>query len=147
MIDPPDRLLVVRNDKLGDFVLALPTFALLRQALPQTQLFALVPQYTAPIAQLCPAIDQVVIDPGATGAGGSPLALAHHLARYQLDAALTLFSTTRVAIALLAARIPYRLAPATKIAQVFYNHRLTQRRSRSTQPEFQYNLDLARHYL
>ena len=128
-------------------MLALPTFALLRRALPEAQLFALVPEYTAPVAELSPAIDQVVVDPGATGAGGSPLALAHHLARYQFDAAIALFSTTRLAVALLAAHIPYRLAPATKLAQVFYNHRLTQRRSRSTQPEFQYNLDLARHYL
>lgn len=45
------------------------------------------------------------------------------------------------------AGIPYRLAPATKLAQVLYNHRLTQRRSRSEKPEWDYNLDLIRRYL
>ena len=45
------------------------------------------------------------------------------------------------------ARIKYRLAPATKIAQIFYNHRLTQRRSRSLKPEFEYNLDVVRKFL
>ena len=44
-------------------------------------------------------------------------------------------------------RIPYRLAPATKWVQFFYNHRLTQRRSQSAKPEFEYNLDLARAFL
>jgi ADP-heptose:LPS heptosyltransferase len=41
-------------------------------------------------------------------------------------------------------RIPLRMAPATKWAQVFYNRRVVQRRSRSQKPEFEYNLDLAR---
>ena len=39
------------------------------------------------------------------------------------------------------AHIPHRLAPATKLAQVLYNHRLVQRRSRSQKPEYEYNLD------
>jgi ADP-heptose:LPS heptosyltransferase len=47
----------------------------------------------------------------------------------------------------LLAGIKYRLAPATKIAQLFYNHRLDQRRSRSDKPEYAYNLDLVKAYL
>ena len=45
------------------------------------------------------------------------------------------------------AHIPYRLAPATKLAQVLYNQRLVQRRSRSQKPEYEYNLDLVRRFL
>ena len=44
------------------------------------------------------------------------------------DAAITLFSTTRVAAALWRARVPYRLAPATKFAQLLYTDRQRQRR-------------------
>jgi len=40
-----------------------------------------------------------------------------------------------------------RMAPATKWAQVFYNRRVVQRRSRSLKPEFEYNLDLAHNLL
>lgn len=135
---PPLRVLVVRNDKLGDFMLAWPVFALLKQQLPGVHLTALVPPYTAAMAQLCPWIDAIILDEG-----GGAATLARKLRGHDFDAMLTLFSTTRVAMAGWLARIPYRLAPATKVAQFFYNQRLLQRRSRSGKPEYAYNLDLA----
>ncbi|MCK5537317.1 MAG: glycosyltransferase family 9 protein, partial [Bacteroidales bacterium] len=39
-------------------------------------------------------------------------------------------------------RIPKRIAPATKIAQIFFNKRVKQRRSLVEKREFEYNLDL-----
>lgn len=132
------QLLVVRNDKIGDFMLAWPVFALLKRHWPEATITALVPRYTAELAQLCPWIDQVVLDEGE-----GAMALARKLRRHRFEAMLTLFSTSRVAIAAAMAGIPYRLAPATKVAQIFYNHRLVQRRSRSEKPEYAYNLDLA----
>lgn len=133
------RILVVRNDKLGDFMLAWPVFALIKHHWPDVQLDALVPAYTAPMAKLCPWIDDIVIDQAEAGS----LALRQKLKHRRYDALLTLFSSGRVALAGCLAGIPYRLAPATKLAQFCYNHRLTQRRSRSEKPEYAYNMDLA----
>lgn len=132
------KILVVRNDKLGDFMLAWPSFALLKQYWPEAQITALVPEYTAPMARLCPWIDKLLIDDRSE----SGAALGRRLRAERFDAMLTLFSTGRVALAGWLARIPYRLAPATKAAQLLYNHRLTQRRSRSEKPEYAYNIDL-----
>ena len=42
---------------------------------------------------------------------------------------------------------PARYAPATKLAQFFYNHRISQRRSRSEKPEYEYNQDLVQAFL
>lgn len=137
------RILVVRNDKLGDFMLTWPAFARIRRSFPQARIIALVPAYTAPMAQLCPDIDEIVLDPGKE-AGIDALVQALRAAR--ADALITLFSTGRVAIAAWRAGIPYRLAPATKLAQFLYNHRLVQRRSRSEKPEWAYNLDLAERF-
>ena len=75
------------------------------------------------------------------------MALARRLRQEKFDAAIALFSTTRVAVALWLAGIPERYAPATKLAQVFYSRRILQRRSKSIKPEFEYNLDLVRSYL
>ncbi len=137
----PERLLVIRNDKLGDFLLAWPAFALLKASLPGARVHALVPAYTLPLARLCPWIDAVVED------GGDHRALARRLAGARFDAAVAFFSTARVARALRKAGIPYRLAPASKWYAVFYNRLLRQRRSRSEKPEFEYNLDLVRRLL
>ena len=132
----------MRNDKLGDFMLAWPLFALLKHYWPEAHISALVPDYTAPMAELCPWIDEVLIEQ-KKGTGFPDLfALQRQLHNGRFDAILTLFSTGRVALAACLARIPYRLAPATKLAQLCYNHRLTQRRSRSEKPEYAYNLDL-----
>ncbi len=132
------RIVIIRNDKLGDFMLAWPTFALIKQQWPEAHITALVPQYTASMAELCPWIDALLIDEGE-----GALVLAGKLRQEKFDAMLTLFSTGRIALAGCLARIPYRLAPATKLAQLCYNHRLKQRRSRSEKPEYAYNLDLA----
>jgi ADP-heptose:LPS heptosyltransferase len=138
----PAKILVVRNDRLGDFMLAYPTFLLLKQALPDSAIHALVPGYTREMALCCTGVDAVELDPGADASTAEQFALLRRMRQAHYDAVLTLFSTTRIGWLTAAARIPYRLAPATKIAQLFYNRRLTQRRSRSAKPEYVYNLDL-----
>lgn len=141
------KLLIVRNDKLGDFILSLPVFSLLKQHLPNCELHAFVPKYTRDIALSCNWIDNVIIDPGSSATFSEQLNTLKSIRQEKYDAIITLYSTSRVGILTFLSGVKYRLAPATKIAQVFYNHRLTQRRSRSQKPEYEYNLDLAIKYL
>jgi ADP-heptose:LPS heptosyltransferase len=139
-----ERILVVRNDKLGDFMLAWPAIALLAESLPEAKVDVLVPEYTRELAEVCPWVDRVVIDPGRRAGVGE---LTRRLREGGWSSLIALFSTTRVALAARRAGIEYRLAPATKLAQFLYTHRIAQRRSRSEKPEFEYNNDLVRHFL
>ncbi|MDX5377362.1 MAG: glycosyltransferase family 9 protein [Halomonas sp.] len=139
--DPP-HILVVRNDKLGDFMLAWPALACLKAGAPEARVSVLVPSYTAPLARQCPWIDEVILDPGDTGRAAQR-ELLERLRRERFTAMLTLFSTPRIGWLGWRAGIPCRLAPATKWAQLFYNHRIVQRRSRSAKPEYLYNIELA----
>ena len=141
------KILVIRNDRLGDFMLAFPSFILLKQALPATEIHALVPRYTEELADACRGIDRIVTDPGPAAGFLEQAKLLGRLRRNTYDAVITLYSTTRIGWSVFLARIPYRLAPATKIAQIFYNKRLAQRRSRSRKPEYQYNIDLCVNFL
>ena len=141
------KILIIRNDKLGDFMLSLPVFKLMKEALPESSLHALVPNYTRDIALACNAIDDVVIDPGKNASLLKQWQLLKIIRQHQYDAVITLFSTTRIGCITWLSGIPYRLAPATKVAQLFYNHRIRQKRSRSEKPEYCYNLDLAYKYL
>ena len=133
------NILVVRNDKLGDFVTALPTLYVLKHHNPSNRIVALVAPLNRKLAESCDFIDEVIVDNG-----GDILELALKIKEAKIDASVTLFSNTRVAIAQFVARIPLRIAPATKIAQIFYNRRIKQRRSRVEMAEFEYNLQLAR---
>ena len=147
IIRRPPHILVVRNDKLGDFMLAWPALACLKATAPEARISVLVPNYTAPLAELCPWIDQVIIDPGDNGDKNAQRKLLSRLRSECFTALLTLFSTPRIGWLGWRARIPHRLAPATKWAQLFYNHRVVQRRSRSAKPEYIYNIELAERLL
>ena len=72
-----ENILVIRNDKLGDFMLAWPALSLLKHQYPQVNITVLVPGYTRPIADLCPWIDNIIID----DSHGSILSDALHLSR------------------------------------------------------------------
>ena len=133
------RILVVRTDKLGDFITAIPTFFVLKNHHKNNTLIACVSPLNKILAEACPFIDEVIVDDG-----GSLLAFSNTLRRAKIDASITLFSNTRVAIAQFLAGIKIRIAPATKIAQLFYNQRVKQRRSRVEMAEFEYNLALTR---
>ncbi|HZF71150.1 glycosyltransferase family 9 protein [Sulfuricurvum sp.] len=133
------NIMVVRNDKLGDFITALPTLYVLKHYNPSNRIIALVAPLNRRLAESCDFIDEVIVD-----TGDDILELAFKIKQAQIDASVTLFSNTRVAIAQWIARIPVRIAPATKIAQIFYNRRITQRRSRVEMAEFEYNLELAK---
>jgi len=138
----PKKILLVRNDKLGDFMLSYPAFGLLKASLPDSRVYALVPEYTRDMAEACSWIDEVLIDDYQNKGIQDNLQLVRLFKQQRFDAIISLYSTTRIGFSAFAAGIPYRLAPATKLAQFFYNHRLVQRRSRSEKPEHVYNCDL-----
>jgi ADP-heptose:LPS heptosyltransferase len=137
-----DRVIITRTDKLGDFMLTWPALADARAALPAARVDVLVSPAVEEIARACPYVDEVMVD-----RGGPPQQLRNQLRAGNYDAAVALFSNARVAWALWGARVPYRLAPATKLHQLFFNHRLKQRRSQSLKPEYEYNRDLIRQLL
>lgn len=140
------RILVVRNDKIGDFMLAWPAFAMLKASMP-CHITALVPAYTQILAELCPYIDEVIVDCGTTANANAQKQLAATLAEKQFDASICYYSTLRNACLMRRAKITQRWAPATKIFQYLYNYRLVQRRSQSAKAESEYNEDLSRAFL
>ena len=133
------NILVVRTDKLGDFVTTLPTMYVLKHHDPKNRIIACVAPLNKALAEACDFIDEVIVDDGS-----SIWQFAAKLKKANIDASVTLFSNSRVALAQFLARIPLRIAPATKIAQIFYTKRVRQRRSEVKMAEFEYNLELTR---
>jgi ADP-heptose:LPS heptosyltransferase len=141
------NILVIRNDKLGDFMLAWPALSLLKQQYPEVTITALVPSYTKPMAEICPWIDDCIIDEQHKSVFSDAIFLKNKIIHKNFDASISLFTETRTAIATFLSRIPLRIAPATKIAQIFSNRKIAQRRSRSAKPEHEYNTDLVRFFI
>ena len=133
------NILVVRNDKLGDFITALPSIYVLKKHDVNNRLIVLVAPLNKALAEACEFIDEVIVDNGE-----NTWQLSKKISHANIDTSITLFSNTRVAIAQFLARIPKRIAPATKIAQIFYTDRVKQRRSQVKMAEFEYNLELTK---
>ncbi len=128
-------ILIVRNDKMGDLILCFPAISWLKKNLPNAKIIWLVKKELRDLAMLCDHVDDVLCD-------DSFKSTKHIINSYQFDAAITLFSTFRIGYLIKKAGIPIRLAPKTKLAQFFYNHRVIQKRSKSVKPEYEYNVDL-----
>ena len=128
-------ILLVRNDKMGDLILSIPAISWLRKNLPNAKLVWLVKKELRDLAMLCPHVDDVIYDDGFRS-------IMNKINSYQFDIALTFFSTFRIGYLINKAKIPIRLAPKTKLAQFFYNHKILQKRSRSQKPEYEYNTEL-----
>lgn len=133
------NILVVRTDKLGDFVTSLPAMYILKQHNPQNKIIACIAPINKALAESCDFIDEVVVDDG-----NNIFVFAKKLRDLNIDVSITLYSNTRVAVAQFLAKIPKRIAPATKIAQIFYTKRVKQRRSEVKMAEFEYNLELTK---
>jgi len=134
------NILVVRTDKLGDFITALPAIYLLKKYDKENKITVCVAPLNEKLAKSCDFIDEVVVDTPSNSA----FTLVSKLKTVGADVSITLFSNTRVAFAQFLARIPKRIAPATKIAQIFYTHRVRQKRSEVKMAEFEYNIELCK---
>lgn len=141
------KILVIRNDKLGDFMLAWPALSLLKKQYPDSIITVLISSYTKPVAEICPWIDNIITDDIHKGTIYDARHLAVLIKKFDFDASISLYSEMRTALALWLARVPERYGPATKLAQIFLNKKMIQKRSLSLKPEYEYNTDLARYFI
>ncbi|MBI4666499.1 MAG: glycosyltransferase family 9 protein [Nitrospinae bacterium] len=142
----PDRprILVARTDRIGDVTLSLPVFTSLKMAFPRSRICALTRSYTAPLLRQRPDVDEVIEydSPTAHIPRGRFLPLLDRIKKEKFNVAIALYSNFSVGALIYLAGIPTRIGPATKLAQIFYNIRIRQRRSSSTRHEADHNLDL-----
>jgi ADP-heptose:LPS heptosyltransferase len=131
------NLLITRHDKIGDFVTILPMLKIIKSQ-SNHHITVLVSKVNYELAQSIDTIDQVILYTKKTGP------LLEQLKAQNIDVSLSCFIDTHLAWVLFLARIKTRIAPATKLAQVFFNHTLKQSRSESIKTEWQYNIDLLR---
>jgi ADP-heptose:LPS heptosyltransferase len=130
-------VLVTRHDKIGDFVLCLPLVKAIKINNPEIRVGVLVSTVNYDLARSIEFIDFVILysqDFWVT---------VRDIRKERPDLSISCYIDSRLGALLLASRVPVRIAPATKLAQIFFNRCIVQRRSRVTQHEWQYNLALA----
>jgi ADP-heptose:LPS heptosyltransferase len=133
------KLLITRHDKIGDFVVTLPLFKAIKEQYPQTHITALVSKVNFEFAQSIEFIDEVILFDKE-----NLTTTLKQIKEKKFDVSISCFIDTTLGKLLFKSGIKKRVAPATKIAQIFFNKRVTQRRSKVEKTEWKYNLDLAK---
>lgn len=129
------RILITRHDKIGDFVTALPMCRVLKENTNHTVIM-LVSKINVDLAKQLDFIDEVI------EYTDDILELYKRIKESKVDVTVSAYIDVPLGISLFMARVPIRIAPATKIAQIFFNKTIRQKRSLVEKTEWEYNLDL-----
>lgn len=144
----PAAILIARTDKIGDFVVSIPSYATCKAMFPQAKIVALVSKHNRILAQHVPVIDEwVCVDDFVSESGALDFAgLATRLQALKLYAFVALVSNNTISKLAVASGAKVRVGPRSKPwSFVHYNYGLRQQRSQCIKSEAAYNLELIEH--
>jgi heptosyltransferase-3 len=129
------RILIIRPDKIGDLILTLPMARVIKESLPDAHVSFLVGEYTAPLARLCPDIDEVILYDRNWSLGKTVSVL-----RYAKPDALFVFGhKLKLTIASFIAGIPIRVGRAYFWFSFLYNKKIFEHRKTAERNEAEFN--------
>jgi ADP-heptose:LPS heptosyltransferase len=128
-------ILITRHDKIGDFITALPMAKVLKEQTDAKVIF-LVSKVNVELAKSMDFIDDVI------EYTDDSFQLLARINKHKPDVSISGYIDNHLGLCLFLARVPTRIAPSTKIAQIFFNSKIKQRRSKVEKTEWAYNLDL-----
>jgi len=135
--DDVERLLVVRDDRLGDLVLTLPAIQCLRAAYPAATLALLVQPSLAPLAELFDPVDRVLT------VGRARAETAATIRGFAPDAAVCISRRAGAAWALRRAGVRRATGTARRWFSPLFDRTVDVSRRGSQQHELEHALDLA----
>ncbi|MBV6493113.1 MAG: hypothetical protein LDLANPLL_01128 [Turneriella sp.] len=151
----PPKILIIRNDGLGDFILTLPMVSALKKQLPHARVYVLCARNLHSMSAFLPEIDGWILDPGCLLKRHTKKKrqlqikteytnLVREIAAYRFDLAIFSYAEPKSAKLVRDAGIPYRLGPLRRSFLYRFNLWYFIRRKNTNQSEFQLNLKILR---
>ncbi len=132
------RVIIAETDRIGDVVLALPSFYSIKRQNKDIFVAGLVRDYTAPLFKLGNFADDIIsIYPES-----SEEEIIQKIRYYNFDTAIALHPELRVAKIFKKAGIPLRISYGWKWYQFYFNKVIIQHRSKNKKHQLEYNLDI-----
>lgn len=147
-LQPGDKILISRSDKLGDLVLALPFIETMKQRYPECQVDVLASLYASPILENNPHIDKIVRVQNDQLLSNKLYKkdLLHKLRLAKYKAVVALFPERHICSLFYKAEIPHRFGTAGRLHSVYFNHPLLHSRKANKKHELEYNLDFLKFF-
>ncbi|MDF1584368.1 MAG: glycosyltransferase family 9 protein [Methyloprofundus sp.] len=126
---------MTRHDKIGDFITILPLLKILKKN-TNNRVIVMVSKINYDLACSINYIDDVILY------NDSLYKNIIEIRNRKIDISISCFIDNKIGMALFLSNIKTRVSPATKLAQVFFNKTIKQRRSKVEKTEWEYNIDL-----
>jgi ADP-heptose:LPS heptosyltransferase len=137
----PKNLLIVRTDRIGDVVLTLPLAALMKKKHPGCKVSFLIREYTLPLLQGNPFIDDILLlDMDKSGKGKSAVLKA--IRKKKFDSCVIVSPNFEITKLIYRARIPLRIGTGYRWYSFLFNERIYEHRKYGEKHELEYNIDL-----
>lgn len=134
------RIIVSRTDKIGDLILSVPSFFMIKKMYPHAELVVLVRNYNYEIVKNLPYVDRIVKIDDYTQSE-----LLEKIAYFKADIFIALYNDKFISQLAKASKAPIKIGPLSKLYSFFtFNKGVWQKRSKSIKNEAEYNLDLIR---
>ena len=138
------RILVIRNDRFGEFLLNLPVFARLKEAFPDSKITLIVKPQIEELARRIPVIDDVIIQDSLPARSiYQKFNLIKNLRNRHFDIVLVLNPSKEFNVCTFLAGIPVRVGYDRKLGFLL-NVKIKDEKSQGKRHEVDYNLDLLR---
>lgn len=147
-IQPGDRLLVSRTDRLGDLILALPFVETLKRRYPDCAVDVLASLYASPILENNSCIDRIfrVQNDQLVSSRHYCKELEHKIKSANYKAVVVLYPQRKICRLFQRISLPNRLGTAGRFHSIYFTHRLMHSRQANQKHEFRYNLDFLKFF-
>ena len=142
-LQPGDKLLISRTDRMGDLVLALPFVETMKQRYPECSIEVLTSLYASPILEYNPNVDKImrVQNDMLRRDKLYKKDLLHKIKMGNYKVVVVLFPERRICQLFNKAEIPVRIGTAGRFHSIFFNVHLLHSRKSNLKHESDYNLD------
>ncbi len=136
-----ENVLVVRTDRIGDVVLALPMVTVLRENLPGSRISMLLRSYTSALVEGFAGLD-TIITYDESGVQKGFFALLAELRARRFDLVVVSHPTFRIAFLMALAGIPVRVGSGYRWYSFLFNKKVFEHRKTAEKHESEYNVSL-----
>jgi len=120
----PEKILLIRPDRLGDLILSLPAAEALKEKFPDATLSYFASAYASKIAPMVSYVDNWIPDSDKRGSRMSFGLLTREFRKGVFNIAIDLKPSWRTSAAVFSAGIPVRIGTSRRAYSIFYNKKV-----------------------
>ena len=140
-MNSPEKILIVRTDRIGDVVLSLPMAELVKKKYPDCKVAYFIRDYTSPLIDGNPFIDEVVVAEESNG----EILFKKNLEKIKsknFDTCVVVNPTLKISLTLFFAGIKNRIGTGYRWYSFLFNKKVFEHRKYAEKHELEYNVNL-----